>query len=103
MYKLLKNLIVFIIIIVFSPSILASETLDVSGFYIGEQHGNPVNAQGFINTHKTGQQIEKFCLLGCTKKKERGYFVFQNINGVHIWVIEKNTWFSSMKLNAKGE
>lgn len=80
-----------------------SESLDVSGMYIGEQFGNPVTAQKFLDSHKTGQEMKRFCLLGCTEKKKHAYFVMQNENGVHVWVIDKKTWFSSMKLNTKGE
>ena len=100
----MNKLIVGFITLFISLNLQGQSFDNIDGLYIGERHGNPVKAQAFIDEHKRGiQREEGWCPLGCTKKKERGYYVIQNNEGVHIWVIEKSTWFSSMPLNEKGE
>jgi len=102
MNKLLKKFIA-VAVIVLSSNVIAAETLDVAGLYIGERHNNPNGAQKFIDRYNTGEGGKK-CIFGilCAGSKQMAFHVVQNTKGLHIWVIYKDARFTGMVLNSDG-
>ena len=94
--------IILLFLIGFSFSVYSQNT-DVGGIYIGEQHGNPVNAQKFIDNYKAGTPNQSggglLSILTNPSKKTQYFYVSQNKNGVFVHYIKKHVTFASMKMN----
>lgn len=102
----MKIISLSILVLFFSTSVF-SKDLDVQGVYVGEKHGNPVNAQKFIDNYKSGTNNQSsgslFNILSNPKKKTQYFYVTQNDNGLHLVYIDRKILFASMELNSKGE